>query len=156
MAYLLNEDKAKGDCVSFEAHKDLQRGMFLEIVGRKETTLLGVADFELYEVKDASATTLRNNLLVNIAVAKQYDERLMEQDFVLKSTEAGRGRFPIAGCKHTIAKELATGVLVEGNLLKLGAGVLVKIGTGEEALAVAVIEEVLNWKGQDSYRIRYI
>ena len=71
MAYLLNEDKAKGDCVSFEAHKDLQRGTFLEIVGRKETALLGVADFELYEVKDASATTLRSNLLVNIPVAKQ-------------------------------------------------------------------------------------
>ena len=43
----------------------------------------------------------------------------MEQDFRIKNGEAGRGRFPIAGCKHTIAKELVTGVCSRRKFIKV-------------------------------------
>lgn len=151
--YLLNELKAKGSCVSFKAHKSLQRGALLEIEGMAES-ILGTADYELYKVKDASATTKRGNLLVHNSEPKQYDERLTERDFELKKDEAGRGRHPEAHCVHTISKALVTGEVTSGDLLKLGAGVFEKDTDGTDA--IAVVEEVLNWKGQDSITLRYL
>lgn len=153
MAYILNEDKQKGSIVSFKAHADSQRGELLEIIGMADS-IIGVPDFELYKVKPATADTKRGNLLVNISVPKMYDERLTERDFVLAKDEAGRGRCPEAHCVHTIAKALVTGVVVAGDALKLGAGKFEKDATGEAT--VAIVEEVLNWKGQDSVRVRYI
>lgn len=151
--YILNEDKAKGSCVSFKAHKALQRGALLEIDGMADS-VLGAGDLELYKVKDASATTKRGNLLVNIAVPKMYDERLTERDFEVAKDEAGRGRNPEPHCVHTIAKALISGEPEAGWLLKLGAGVFEQDSEG--ANTIAVVEEVLNWKGQDSVKIRYI
>lgn len=151
--YILNEDKAKGSCVSFKAHKALQRGALLEIDGMADS-VLGKGDLELYKVKDASATTKRGNLLVNIAVPKMYDERLTERDFEVAKDEAGRGRNPEPHCVHTIAKELVSGEPVAGWMLKLGAGVFEQDSEGTDA--IAIVEEVFNWKGQDSVRIRYI
>lgn len=151
--YILNEDKAKGSCVSFKAHKALQRGALLEIDGMADS-VLGNGDFELYKVKDASATTKRGNLLVNIAVPKMYDERLTERDFEVAKDEAGRGRNPEPHCVHTIAKALVSGSPEAGWMLKLGDGVFEQDSSGESA--IAIVEEVLKWKGQDSVRIRYI
>lgn len=151
--YILNEDKAKGSCVSFKAHKALQRGALLEIDGMSDS-VLGNGDFELYKVKDASATTKRGNLLVNIAVPKMYDERLTERDFEVAKDEAGRGRNPEPHCVHTIAKSLVSGSPEAGWMLKLGDGVFEQDSSGESA--IAIVEEVFNWKGQDSVRIRYI
>lgn len=150
--YLLNEDKAKGSCVSFKAHKELQRGALLEITGMA-TDRLGV-DYELYAVKDATATTERGNLLVHNSIAKQYDERLTEADFALAEGEAGRGRNPEAHCVHTVAKELVATGVVAGDKLKLGAAKFDKATDGD--VAIAVVEEVLTWKGQESVRLRYL
>lgn len=157
--YLLNEDKAKGSCVSFKAHKDLDRGMFLEIIGMANSILteVGGADFELYKVKDADANTKLGNLLVNISVPKDYDERLTEKDFYVKTGDAGRGRNPKTHCVHTYNAALVDTGVVAGDKLKLGAGKLSKIAaTGEEGLTIAIVEEVLTWKGQASVRVRYL
>lgn len=151
--YILNEDKAKGDCVSFKAHKALQRGELLEIVGKADS-ILGTGDLELYEVKTADANTKRGNLLVHISVPKMYDERLTERDFELAKDETGRARNPKVHCVHTIAKALVSGEVAAKDKLKLGAGVFEKDEDG--SAAVAVVEEVLNWKGQESVMIRYI
>lgn len=151
--YLLNEDKAKGSCVSFKAHKELQRGALLEIVGMAEG-VLGANDYELYEVKDATETTKRGNLLVHVSVPKMYDERLTERDFVLNKDEAGRGRHPETHCVHTIHKALVEDGVVAKDKLKLGAGKFVKDTVGTDA--IAVVEEVLVWKGQESVRVRYL
>lgn len=151
--HLLSELKGKGSLVSFKAHKDLQRGALLEITGMAES-ILGASDYELYAVKDATATTERGNLLVHNSVVKQYDERLTERDFELKQDEAGRGRNPEAHCVHLIVKALVTGTVVAGDKLKLGAGVFEKATEGDAA--IVVVEEVLNWKGQDSVTVRYL
>lgn len=151
--YLLNEDKAKGSCVSFKAHKALQRGALLEIEGMAESVIAS-KDLELYKVKDASATTKRGNLLVNVSVPKMYDERLTERDYETPKDSAGRGRHPEPHCVHTIAAALVSGSPKEGMMLKLGKGVFEQDTTGDNA--IAVVEEVLNWKGQASVKIRYI
>ncbi|CEQ01726.1 Uncharacterised protein [[Clostridium] sordellii] len=151
--YILNEDKAKGSCVSFKAHKALQRGALLEIDGMADS-VLGKGDLELYKVKDATAETKRGNLLVNVAVPKMYDDKLTERDFEVANGEVGRGRNPEPHCVHTIAKELINGEPQAGWKLKLGDGKFDEDSVGTNA--IAIVEEVLNWKGQDSVRIRYI
>lgn len=151
--YILNEDKAKGSCVSFKAHKALQRGALLEIDGMADS-VLGNGDFELYKVKDATAETKRGNLLVNVAVPKMYDDKLTERDFEVAEGQAGRGRNPEPHCVHTIAKALINGEPQAGWKLKLGDGKFDEDSAGTDA--IAIVEEVFNWKGQDSVRIRYI
>lgn len=153
---LLNESKGYGKCVSFKAHKDLDRGMFLEIAGVSDSplTVVGGADHELLKVKDASETTKRGNLVVNISVPKMYDEKLTERDYFTAKDSVGRGRIPETMCTHIYAASLVESGVQEGDFLKIGAGQLVKDADGTNA--IAVVKEVLNWEGQESVKVRYL
>lgn len=153
---LLNESKGYGKCVSFKAHKDLDRGMFLEIVGMADSVITGSEGFdhELLKVKDATAETKRGNLVVNISVPKMYDDKLTEREYYTPKDTAGRGRIPETMCTHIYAASLVTGGVAAGDLLKIGAGVLEKDTEGTNA--IAVVKEVLNWEGQESVKVRYL
>lgn len=152
--YLLSELKAKGSCVSFKAHKNLQRGVLLEIE-EKADSVLGTGDFELYKVKDATADTKLGNLLVHNSVPKMYDERLTERDFELKKDEVGRGRHPQSHYKILVHKSVVEGTVAANDLLKLGtSGTFAKDDAGDNV--IAVVEEALTWKGQESLIIRFL
>ena len=75
--------------------------------------------------------------MLHASVANQYDERLMEADFVLKEGKIGRGYQPIMGDIVTIP--VIEGVAV-GEKLGLGAdGLLAK---GGELVIVEALENI--------------
>ncbi len=144
--YILNEVKAKGDIVSCKAHREIQRGEFFELVKLEGNTA--------YEIKDATKNTDRGNLVVSIAEVKMYDERLTEKDFSTKEGEVFRARNPHVHCVHTMHADLVDKGVVEGDLLALGAGKLVKATEG--SVAIAKVEMVKVWCGQESVQVRYL
>ena len=77
MANVIRLDKVKGYPVSFKnSIENLAQGLFLELKG------LSNGDYEAYEVELAKGTPT-NTVVFHASVVVQYDERLMEQDFVL-------------------------------------------------------------------------
>lgn len=148
MAYLLNEVKGKGAIVSCKAHKELQRGAFLEIESFESPTA--------YKVKDITADTKRGNFLVNIAEPKMYDETKGEDEFTVAKDEYFRARYPEPHCVHIYDKDLVETGVAAGDYLKLGAGILAKDTAGGTADSVAIVEAVLTWQGQESVQVRYL
>ena len=147
MANVIRLDKVKGYPVSFEnSIENLEQGLFLELKG------LSNGDYEAYEVELAKATP-DNTVVFHASVVMQYDERLMEQDFVLGNGKGGRAFIPERGDIITIAESLFNGSVSVGNKVGLtGSG---KLGTsaGEK---IAVVLEKETFAGQPSVVIQFI
>ena len=147
MANVIRLDKVKGYPVSFEnSIENLEQGLFLELKG------LSNGDYEAYEVELAKATP-DNTVVFHASVVMQYDERLMEQDFVLANGKVGRAYIPERGDIITIAEGLVTGTTTEGT--KLGCVGEGKLGsTGATKIARVLAKE--NFGGQPSIVIEFI
>ena len=147
MANVIRLDKVKGYPVSFEnSIENLEQGLFLELKG------LSNGDYEAYEVELAKATP-DNTVVFHASVPVMYDERLMEQDFVLADGKVGRAYIPERGDIITIAEGLVTGTTTEGT--KLGCVGEGKLGsTGATKIARVLAKE--NFGGQASVVIQFI
>ena len=147
MANVIRLDKVKGYPVSFEnSIENLEQGLFLELKG------LSNGYYEAYEVELAKATP-DNTVVFHASVPVMYDERLMEQDFVLANGKVGRAYIPERGDIITIAEGLVTGTTTEGT--KLGCVGEGKLGsTGATKIARVLAKE--NFGGQPSIVIEFI
>ena len=139
--------------VSIVCDQDLERGLFLEIKGMAENNLWldDADDFEAYKVALATASTAKGDLLIHSSVPFSYDERDMEQDFVLKAGNVGRGHYIKSGDEITIAKDLVGEVQAEDEVILTANGKLEK-GTGN---ALGIVKKVYDFNGQESVLIRF-
>ena len=147
MANVIRLDKVKGYPVSFEnSIENLEQGLFLELKG------LSNGDYEAYEVELAKATP-DNTVVFHASVVMQYDERLMEQDFVLENGKVGRAYIPERGDIITVSETVANGSVSVGD--KLGCVGNGKLGTaGATKIARVLAKE--NFGGQPSLVIEFI
>ena len=147
MANVIRLDKVKGYPVSFEnSIENLEQGLFLELKG------LSDGDYEAYEVELAKATP-DNTVVFHASVAMQYDERLMEQDFVLENGKIGRAYIPERGDIITGAESVVTGSPNVGD--KLGCAGNGKLATtGATKIAKVLAKET--WAGQPSLVLEFI
>ena len=147
MANVIRLDKVKGYPVSFEnSIENLEQGLFLELKG------LSNGDYEAYEVELAKATP-DNTVVFHASVVMQYDERLMEQDFVLVNGKVGRAFIPERGDIITVAESVVNGSVDVGN--KLGCVGDGKLGTSG-ATKIARVLDKENFGGQPSLVIEFI
>lgn len=147
MANVIRLDKVKGYPVSFEnSIENLEQGLFLELKG------LSNGDYEAYEVELAKATP-DNTVVFHASVVMQYDERLMEQDFVLGNGKVGRAFIPERGDIITVAESVVNGSVDVGN--KLGCVGNGKLGTNG-ATKIARVLDKENFGGQPSLVIEFI
>jgi hypothetical protein len=147
MANVIRLDKVKGYPVSFEnSIENLEQGLFLELKG------LSNGDYEAYEVELAKATP-DNTVVFHASVVMQYDERLMEQDFVLANGKVGRAFIPERGDIITVAESIVNGSVEIGN--KLGCVGDGKLGTNG-ATKIARVLDKENFGGQPSLVIEFI
>ena len=139
--------------VSIVCNVDLERGMFVEIQGMAQNNLwlAGGDDYEAYSVIPARAGASISDVLIHTTVPMQYDERLVEADFVLKAGETGRGHYITVGDEITIAADLIDGEIEVGTELGFANDGKLAAGTG-----VAKVVKVYNWNGQQSVMIRFI
>ena len=154
MARLMNMDRVPYPApVSIVCDQDLERGLFLEIKGMAKNNLWldNADDFEAYQVSLASASTAKGDLLIHSSVPFSYDERDMEQDFVLKAGNVGRGHYIKSGDEITIAKDLVGAVVAEDEVV-LGANGKLEKGTGN---ALGIVKKVYDFNGQESVLIRF-
>ena len=152
--YLMNQDRCPYPApVSIVCDQDLARGLFLEIKGMAKNNLWldDANDFEAYKVALATASTARGDLLIHSSVPFSYDERDMEQDFVLKAGNVGRGHYIKAGDEITIAKDLVGEIQAEDEVVLGENGKLAK-GTGN---ALGIVKKVYDFNGQESVLIRF-
>ena len=147
MANVIRLDKVKGYPVSFEnSIENLEQGLFLELKG------LSNGDYEAYEVELAKATP-DNTVVFHASVVMQYDERLMEQDFVLENGKVGRAYIPERGDIITVAETVVNGSVSVGD--KLGCAGDGKLATtGATKIARVLAKE--NFGGQPSLVIEFI
>ena len=147
MANVIRLDKVKGYPVSFEnSIEGLEQGYFLELNG------LSNGDYEAYAVSLAGAEPT-NTVAIHASVVMQYDERLMEQDFVLANGKVGRAYIPERGDIVTIAESIFNGAVSVGD--KVGHVADGKLGTaGSKKVAVVLDKE--NFGGQASVVIQFI
>ena len=154
MARLMNMDRCPYPApVSIVCDQDLERGLFLEIKGMAKNNLWldDANDFEAYQVELASASTARGDLLIHSSVPFSYDERDMEQDFVLKAGNVGRGHYIKSGDEITIAKDLVGEIKAEDEVVLCENGKLAN-GTGN---ALGIVKKVYDFNGQESVLIRF-
>ena len=154
MARLMNQDRCPYPApVSIVCDQDLERGLFLEIKGMAKNNLWldDANDFEAYQVALATAATARGDLLIHSSVPFSYDERDMEQDFVLKAGNVGRGHYIKSGDEITIAKDLVGEVIAEDEVI-LGENGRLEKGTGN---ALGIVKKVYDFNGQESVLIRF-
>ena len=154
MARLMNQDRCPYPTpVSIVCDQDLERGLFLEIKGMAKNNLWldDDSDFEAYKVALATASTAKGDLLIHSSVPFSYDERDMEQDFVLKAGNVGRGHYIKSGDEITIAKDLVGEVQAEDEVVLTANGKLEK-GTGN---ALGIVKKVYDFNGQESVLIRF-
>ena len=154
MARLMNMDRVPYPApVSIVCDQDLERGLFLEIKGMAKNNLWldNADDFEAYQVALATASTAKGDLLIHSSVPFSYDERDMEQDFVLKAGNVGRGHYIKSGDEITIAKDLVGAVVAEDEVV-LGANGKLEKGTGN---ALGIVKKVYDFNGQESVLIRF-
>jgi hypothetical protein len=147
MANVIRLDKVKGYPVSFEnSVENLEQGVFLELTG------LSNGDFEAYSVQLAGASA-ENTVAFHASVPVMYDERLMEQDFVLGNGKVGRAYIPERGDIITIAENIVNGSVNVGD--KLGCVGDGKLGAnGATKIARVLAKE--NFGGQPSLVIEFI
>ncbi len=154
MARLMNMDKVPYPApASIVCGQDLERGLFLEIKGMAKNNLWlnDADDYEAYEVELANANTKKGDLLIHSSVPFSYDERDMEQDFVLKAGNIGRGHRINAGDECTIAKDLVGDAEV-GNEVVLAADGKLAVGTDNP---IGIVVKVYDFNGQESVMIRF-
>lgn len=154
MARLMNMDRCPYPApVSIVCDQDLERGLFLEIKGMAKNNLWldDANDFEAYQVELASASTTRGDLLIHSSVPFSYDERDMEQDFVLKAGSVGRGHYIKSGDEITIAKDLVGDVQAEDEVALAANGKLAKASEN----AIGIVKKVYDFNGQESVMIRF-
>lgn len=147
MANVIRLDKVKGYPVSFEnSIENLEQGYFLELKG------LSNGDYEAYEVELAKATP-DNTVVFHASVVMQYDERLMEQDFVLANGKVGRAYIPERGDIITVAENIVNGSVEIGD--KLGCVGDGKLGASGDTKIARVLDKE-NFGGQPSLVIEFI
>lgn len=154
MARLMNQDRCPYPApVSIVCDQDLERGLFLEIKGMAKNNLWldNADDFEAYQVALASANTVKGDLLIHSSVPFSYDERDMEQDFVLKAGNVGRGHYIKSGDEITIAKDLVGDVQAEDEVALAASGKLAKASGN----AIGIVKKVYDFNGQESVLIRF-
>ena len=154
MAKLMNMDRCPYPTpVSIVCDQDLERGLFLEIKGMAKNNLWldDANDFEAYQVALAGASTARGDLLIHSSVPFSYDERDMEQDFVLKAGNVGRGHYIKSGDEITIAKDLVGEIQAEDEVALAANGKLAKASDN----AIGIVKKVYDFNGQESVMIRF-
>ena len=152
--YLMNQDRCPYPApVSIVCDQDLARGLFLEIKGMAKNNLWldNADDFEAYQVALATANTAKGDLLIHSSVPFSYDERDMEQDFVLKAGNVGRGHYIKSGDEITIAKDLVGDVQAEDEVALAADGKLAKSSDS----AIGIVKKVYDFNGQESVLIRF-
>ena len=156
MAYIINIDRCPVPRpVSFlcEEENGLQRGLVLEIVGmaKNNVWLNDEDDFEAYKVQLAGTGVEKHNLLIHTSVPNMYDERKMEQDFVLENGNIGRGHYITTGDEYTFPVDMVSGELAVGAEVALaGNG---KLAVGADGIGEVV--RVYNFNGQESVMVRF-
>ena len=151
---LMNMDRCPYPApVSIVCDQDLERGLFLEIKGMSKNNLWldNADDFEAYQVALATANTAKGDLLIHSSVPFSYDERDMEQDFVLKAGNVGRGHYIKSGDEITIAKDLVGDVQAEDEVALASDGKLAKSSDS----AIGIVKKVYDFNGQESVLIRF-
>ena len=154
MARLMNMDRVPYPApVSIVCDQDLERGLFLEIKGMAKNNLWldNADDFEDYQVALANANTVKGDLLIHSSVPFSYDERDMEQDFVLKAGNVGRGHYIKSGDEITIAKDLVGDIQAEDEVALAPNGKLAKASGN----AIGIVKKVYDFNGQESVMIRF-
>lgn len=154
--YIINMDRVVNPRpVSFmcEEANGLQRGLFLQVVGMAKNNhwLNNEDDFEAYKVQLAGAGVEKHDLLIHTSVPNMYDERKVEQDYVLEKGQVGRGHYITTGDEYTLPVDMVAGELAVGKEVALaGNG---KLQVGEDGIGEVV--RVYNFNGQESVMIRF-
>ena len=151
---LMNMDRCPYPApVSIVCDQDLERGLFLEIKGMAKNNLWldNADDFEAYQVALANENTVKGDLLIHSSVPFSYDERDMEQDFVLKAGNVGRGHYIKSGDEITIAKDLVGEIQAEDEVALAANGKLAKASDN----AIGIVKKVYDFNGQESVLIRF-
>jgi hypothetical protein len=138
VARIIRLDIINGNPRSFVAPQELEQGLFLQIMGKADN-LLGVEDFEAYEVALANGSTERGQLLLHASVANMYDETKIEAEFVLEEGKVGRGYQPVMGDIVTIP---AIDGAVAGNKLALAGNGLLAVSETNPIAVVEAIEDI--------------
>ena len=147
MASIIRLDKVKGYPISFKnTVGELENGQFLSLKGLIE------GDREAYEVEKATKSTT-GTIVLHASVPVMYDERLMEQDFVLKQDAVGRAYIPERGDIVTIAETFGTGAINVND--KVGIDASGKLSTAETTKIAQVIAKE-KFSGQDSLVLQFI
>lgn len=154
--YIINMDRVVNPRpVSFmcEEANGLQRGLFLQVVGMAKNNhwLNDQDDFEAYKVQLAGTGVEKHDLLIHTSVPNMYDERKVEQDYVLEKGQVGRGHYITTGDEYTLPVDMVAGELAVGKEVALaGNG---KLQVGEDGIGEVV--RVYNFNGQESVMIRF-
>ena len=147
MASIIRLDKVKGYPISFKnTVGELENGQFLSLKGLIE------GDREAYEVEKATKSTT-GTIVLHASVPVMYDERLMEQDFVLKQDAVGRAYITERGDIVTIAETFGTGTINVND--KVGIDASGKLSTAETTKIAQVIAKE-KFSGQDSLVLQFI
>lgn len=124
-----------------DKEEGLEKGYLLEIKGKSNNAYLGVdPDYECYKVELANADSPVGQLLIHTSVANQYDERLMETDFVLQKGKVGRGHMINRGDIYTIPASLVAQAVEVNDYLKLTTGGKMDKALSATDSAIAVVE----------------
>lgn len=154
--YIINMDRVINPRpVSFMCDEEngLQRGLFLQVVGMAKNNLFlnDEDDFEAYKVQLAGAGVEKHDLLIHTSVPNMYDERKVEQDFILEKGNVGRGHYITTGDEYTFPVDMVAGELVVGAEVGLaGNG---KLAVGENGIGEVI--RIYNFNGQESCMVRF-
>lgn len=154
--YIINMDRVVNPRpVSFmcEEANGLQRGLFLQVVGMAKNNhwLNNEDDFEAYKVQLAGTGVEKHDLLIHTSVPNMYDERKVEQDYVLEKGQVGRGHYITTGDEYTLPVDMVAGELAVGAEVALAGNGKLKVG--EDGIGEVV--RVYNFNGQESVMIRF-
>lgn len=154
--YIINMDRVVNPRpVSFmcEVENGLQRGLFLQVVGMAKNNhwLNDEEDFEAYKVQLAGAGVEKHDLLIHTSVPNMYDERKVEQDYVLEKGQVGRGHYITTGDEYTLPVDMVAGELAVGAEVALAGNGKLQVGTD----GIGEVVRVYNFNGQESVMIRF-
>ena len=154
--YIINMDRVVNPRpVSFmcEEENGLQRGLFLQVVGMAKNNhwLNDEDDFEAYKVQLAGAGVEKHDLLIHTSVPNMYDERKVEQDYILEKGNVGRGHYITTGDEYTLPVEMVAGDLAVGAEVALAENGKLQVG----ADGIGEVVRIYNFNGQESVMIRF-
>lgn len=154
--YIINMDRVVNPRpVSFmcEEANGLQRGLFLQVVGMAKNNhwLNNEDDFEAYKVQLAGTGVEKHDLLIHTSVPNMYDERKVEQDYVLEKGQVGRGHYITTGDEYTLPVDMVAGELAVGAEVALAGNGKLQVGTD----GIGEVVRVYNFNGQESVMIRF-